>query len=306
VTKAALSRPLLRQLCAALAACFFPRHAPLLIHHCFDSLGQTHLAQSSHKQLAVLTLLHSMFVVLVEDLVPPSTPSLLTPPLQQPGLTTSIPHSSASSLQPHAHSHHPSIPPQASSQQHHHARTASGGTVTGLSGISGFVPGVLDRLPLLGPAAVGLLSSPALLAPLTERATGQGPLAAAAGETLSAIVAYTAAWQQAMGGSGGDGAGGGGAGAEAVSLGGNWQSGVGGERGAGGGGGGGEAGNTPVLRTLFPATVSTAAAVRRVIDTLASSSRRSRRVARLLPHLHTAATTGAGVDDGGAGSGLAG
>ncbi len=55
-----------------------------------------------------------------------------------------------------------------------------------------------------------------------------------------------------------------------------------------GGGAAGASGGSELLRTLHPASVPVAAAIRRVIDTLGSSAWRGRRVTRLLPHLAAA------------------
>ncbi len=117
--------------------------------------------------------------------------------------------------------------------------------------------------------------------------TLQGPLATAATDALSAIVAYTAARYRSRGsvyggldaplaagsfpgeapGSGAGSAGGLGASGSWVRL--------------------SQSGQEPplVAKTLYPAPVSAAAAIKRVIDTLGHNVWRGHRVAKLLPYL---------------------
>ncbi len=65
MTKPALSKLLLKQLCAGMAAAFLPRYGPLLLHHCLHSLSQ---AQPANKHLAVMQLLQALFSVLLENI----------------------------------------------------------------------------------------------------------------------------------------------------------------------------------------------------------------------------------------------
>lgn len=128
------------------------------------------------------------------------------------------------------------------------------------------------RLPLLGPASLRVLTHPSLLAPLTDKA--QGVLAIPATDALRVMVTYTTQRQRFVSG--------GGMATEASALatptdgsGNPWPALARSTSGT----------SSEVTRTLHPASVVTAAAVRRVIDTLGASVWRGHKVNKLLPHL---------------------